>query len=491
MYCITLNEEEIFEQGLEDWRRTHFSSQISSSDLNHVVTIMGWISSKRDHGNVLFLQLRDQFGDTQIVAKKKKETENKIFETLKILKEHSSIAIRGKVVDQKKTTNSFEVVPQEIKVLSVSSKSAPFLTQAISSIGIDTRLELRALDLRRNYLQNVFKIRFTILNSIRQFLSERHFIEVNTPKMIATATEGGAALFPIFYYDREAFLAQSPQLYKEQLTMAFENVFEIAPIFRAEPSRTNRHLSEAISVDVEMAFVDYSDIMKLIDELILYTVTKLREKNYNELENMGVQLPEISIPFPRYTYSELVDKLQKSHKYIRWGDDISPKILKDIVVDNFYFITDWPMAAKPFYVKPKSPSMQDFSTYDYSSTDANNTDSIGNSGENSGDNVGDGSGGDISEKKRILSESFDLMYGSLEISSGSTRLSNKNHLLESMKNKGLNSSAFDYHLRVFDYGVPPHAGFGLGLERLIMALLKLENIRDATFYPRDIDRLTP
>jgi len=135
--------------------------------------------------------------------------------------------------------------------------------------------------------------------------------------------------------------------------------------------------------------------------------------------------------------------------------------------------------------------MQDFSTYDYSSTDANNTDSIGNSGENSGDNVGDGSGGDISEKKRILSESFDLMYGSLEISSGSTRLSNKNHLLESMKNKGLNSSAFDYHLRVFDYGVPPHAGFGLGLERLIMALLKLENIRDATFYPRDIDRLTP
>jgi nondiscriminating aspartyl-tRNA synthetase len=488
-----LNEEEISEQGLDDWRRTHYSSQISSSDLNQVITIMGWISSKRDHGNVLFLQLRDQFGDIQIVTKKKRETENKLFETLKVLKEHSSIAIRGIVVDPKKSMNSFEVVPQEIKVLSVASKAAPFLTQAISSIGIDTRLELRALDLRRNYLQNVFKIRFTILNSIRQFLSDRHFIEVNTPKMIATATEGGAALFPIFYYDREAFLAQSPQLYKEQLTMAFENVFEIAPIFRAEPSRTNRHLSEAISIDVEKAFVDYSDIMKLIDELVLYIVTKLREKNTNELENMGVQLPEISIPFPRYTYSELVDKLQKSHKYIRWGDDISPKILKDIVVDNFYFITDWPMAAKPFYVKPKSITGHHLSPSDYSSTNANNADGIGNSGENTVDKLdgdGDGDGG-MSQKKRTLSESFDLMYGSLEISSGSTRLSNKTHLLENMKNKGLNSSAFDYHLRVFDYGVPPHAGFGLGLERLIMALLKLENIRDATFYPRDIDRLTP
>jgi nondiscriminating aspartyl-tRNA synthetase len=491
VYCITLIEEEIIEQGLDDWRRTHYSSQISSSDLNRIITVMGWISSKRDHGNVLFLQLRDQFGDTQIVTKKKKDNENRIFETLKVLKEHSSIAIRGKVVDQKKTANSFEVIPEEIRVLSISSKAAPFLTQAISSIGIDTRLELRALDLRRNYLQNVFKIRFTILNSIRQFLSDRHFIEVNTPKMIATATEGGAALFPIFYYDREAFLAQSPQLYKEQLTMAFENVFEIAPIFRAEPSRTNRHLSEAISIDVEKAFVDYSDIMKLIDELIFYIVTKVKEQNYNELKSMDIQLPEISIPFPRYTYSELVDKLQESHKYIRWGDDISPKILKDIVVDNFYFITDWPMAAKPFYVKPKSTSKAAPSMV-YPSIAKSTPNSAGNPAENSGGGgVNSEDGADNYGKKKTLSESFDLMFGPLEISSGSTRLSNKTHLLENMKNKGLNSSAFDYHLRVFDYGVPPHAGFGLGLERLIMALLKLENIRDATFYPRDIDRLTP
>jgi nondiscriminating aspartyl-tRNA synthetase len=461
----------INEQDLENWRRTHYSSQITSSKINQSIVIMGWISSKRDHGNVLFIQLRDKFGDTQVVVKKKgANLENEIFNILKNLKEHSSIGIKGKVVEQKRSPNNFEVIPEEIKILSISTKSAPFLTQAISTIGIDTRLDLRALDLRRNYLQNIFKIRFTILNSIREFLISNYFIEVNTPKMIATATEGGAALFPIFYYDKEAFLAQSPQLYKEQLTMAFENVFEIAPIFRAEPSRTNRHLSEAISIDVEKAFVNYDDIMNLLDELISFIILKIKEKNSEELKNLEIELPDIHIPFPRYRYSELIDKLQKNHKYIRWGDDISPKILKDIVADSFYYIVDWPLSTKPFYVKPK---------VDNDDTRYKSNQSIENQNEIE------------KENNRMISESFDLMYGALELSSGSTRLNNKNILLENMKKKGLNSAAFDYHLRVFDYGIPPHAGFGLGLERFIMALLKIENIRDATFYPRDIDRLTP
>ena len=464
----------IKEQDLEDWRRTHYSFQINQSLINQTIIVMGWISSKRDHGNVLFIQIRDKFGDIQVVIKKNDDVENQVFDVLKNLKEHSSIAIKGNVVEQKRVSNSFEIIPKDIKILSVSSKAAPFLTQAISTIGIDTRLDLRALDLRRNYLQNIFKIRFTVLNSIREYLASEYFVEVNTPKMIATATEGGAALFPIFYYDKEAFLAQSPQLYKEQLTMAFENVFEIASIFRAEPSRTNRHLSEAISVDVEKAFVNYKDVMDLLDKLINFVISNINEKNSNELKNLGVELPEIKTPFPRYSYSELINKLQKNHKYIRWGDDISPKLLKDTLVDNFYYIIDWPLSTKPFYVKPKV-----------------NPD-IGNS-KISNETVKSNEDEDEDEKddKRTLSESFDLMYGSLELSSGSTRISNKELLLENMNKKGLKSDAFDYHLRVFDYGIPPHAGFGLGLERFIMAILKLENIRDATFYPRDIDRLTP
>ena len=453
-----MEDKIIVENELGDWRRTHYSFQISDSVINNVVTVIGWISSKRDHGNVLFVQLRDRFGDIQILVKRKELSEN-IFDSLKSLKEHSSIAIKGKVVEQKNSSNEFEVIPEDIRILSVSNKPAPFLTQSISSIGIDTRLDLRAIDLRRNHLQNVFKIRNTILNSIREYLNDNYFVEVNTPKMIATATEGGAALFPIFYYDREAFLAQSPQLYKEQLTMAFENVFEIAPIFRAEPSRTNRHLSEAMSVDVEKAYVDYTDMMDYLDNLIRYIIQSVNDKNQTELDSLGTELPNVSKPFSRITYSTLVEILQKSHKYIRWGDDISPKLLKDLFGDEFYFITDWPSSTKPFYVKSKKM-----------------------------DPIAEPNNGD---DPRMLSESFDLMYGSLELSSGSTRINNKGDLMDNMKKKGLSHKAFDYHLRVFDYGVPPHAGFGLGLERLLMAILKLDNIRDATFYPRDIDRLTP
>src|SRR5215213_8952856 len=376
---------------MDNWRRTHYSFQVNRSQINQLVIIMGWISSKRDHGNVLFIQLRDKFGDIQIVVKKK-DSEKGIFEVLKNLKEHSSIGVKGKIVEQKRSSDNVEVIPQEIKVLSISTKAAPFLTQAVSTIGIDTRLELRALDLRRNYLQNVFKIRFTILNSIREFLTRNYFIEVNTPKMIATATEGGAALFPIFYYDREAFLAQSPQLYKEQLTMAFENVFEIAPIFRAEPSRTNRHLSEAISIDIEQAFVDYNDIMQLLEKMILKIVDTLKEKNQDDLEYLQLQLPSMELPFSKYNYSDIIDRLQEAGENIQWGDDISPQIMKSIQherLNDFYFIIDWPTSTKPFYIQPSAADSR-------------------------------------------ICESFDLMCGGLEISSGSTRINHKDQLVERM-----------------------------------------------------------
>jgi aspartyl-tRNA synthetase len=375
-----------------------------------------------------------------------------LLEQISKLREHSTLAVRGKVRSQEKAPNGAEVVPAELKVFSIAKKAAPFLVKSkISSVGIDTRLNLRAVDLRRNVLQSIFHIRNSTLNAIREFLEMQGFIETNTPKIIATATEGGATLFPIFYYDREAFLAQSPQLYKEQLTMAFENVYEIGQIFRAEPSRTNRHLSEATSIDVEEAFVDYSDIMALLEKMILHIINSLCERNKNDLLELDLELPSIKLPLVRYSYSDVINELQRAGENVRWGDDLSPQMMKNVhdTSNQFYFIIDWPTAIKPFYVKPKI--------------------------------IGPGS----------ICESFDLMYGSLEISSGSTRINKKDELLERMKKQGFNTQAFDYHLRVFDYGVPPHAGFGVGLERLIMAIAKIENIRDVAFYPRDIDRLTP
>ncbi|HEX6253822.1 MAG TPA: aspartate--tRNA(Asn) ligase [Nitrososphaera sp.] len=445
-------DELLQEEGLRNWRRTHYSKEIAlSTGGDGEVIIMGWVASIRDHGNIQFIILRDMYGEIQITVKKR-ECSDSLFQLAKEVKEHSSIGVRGKVRPQEKVPNGAEIVPIEIRVFSIARKAAPFLVQSrMSTVGLDTRLDLRAVDLRRNYLGSIFRIRQTVLNSVRAFLSEQKFIEVNTPKMIATATEGGAALFPIFYYDREAFLAQSPQLYKEQLTMAFESVFEIGPIFRAEPSRTNRHLSEAISIDVERAFVDYNDIMSLLERMILKIVDTLKEKNQDDLEYLQLQLPSMELPFSKYNYSNIIDRLQEAGERIQWGDDISPQIMKSIQhehLNEFYFIIDWPTSTKPFYIKPSAADIR-------------------------------------------ICESFDLMCGGLEVSSGSTRINHKDQLVERMTKQGLKPEAFDYHLRVFDYGVPPHAGFGLGLERLIMALTKVENIRDVTLYPRDIDRLAP
>ena len=236
---------------------------------------MGWVVTVRGHGNIVFATIRDKLGNIQIITKSG-ECDDDIREKLSNLKEHSSIAVIGKTRKNEKSPTGIEVVPSEMRVFSEVEKIPPFEPYAKTVKNIDTRLEVRAIDLRRAVLQKIFLARNVTLKALRDYFGKEDFVEVHTPKMIATATEGGAALFPIFYYNKEAFLAQSPQLYKEQLTMSFEKVFEIAPIFRAEPSRTNRHLSEAISIDFEEAYVDYNDVMDRIEDLIKSCVTTVQ-----------------------------------------------------------------------------------------------------------------------------------------------------------------------------------------------------------------------
>lgn len=433
----------------QTWKRTHYSKSIDTTTNVSEITIIGWISSIREHSNIKFLTVNDRFGSIQVILKKGEYPASLESEISKI-RDHTAIAIKGKVRTEPKAPNGIELIPNDFRILSLANKNSPIVIQSRKGVGVDTRLDLRAVDLRRPYLQSIFNIRYTVLNSCREFLRQEGFIEVNTPKIIATATEGGATLFPIFYYDREAFLTQSPQLYKEQLTMAFENVFEIGPIFRAEPSRTNRHLSEATSIDLEKAYVDYNDVSEILERMILFLWNDIKDKNKSHLEYLKIQLPDLSFPFKRYTYSDLIEKLQRSGQSIEWGDDISQQKLSkldDKDMKLFYFITDWPTSIKPFYVRPKPTGTE--------------------------------------------CESFDLMYGDLELSSGSTRIHDKDELIERMKRQGLNIDAFDFHLKVFDYGMPPHAGFGLGLERLMMSMCGVDNIRDTVLFPRDIDRLSP
>jgi len=436
----------MIETELGSLRRSHYSNEINSSMNGEQVTVMGWVLTIRGHGNISFATVRDKNGDISVVAKKG-DCSDEIRDKISSLKSHSSIAITGNVKLSEKAPSGFEIIPTELRVFSDVTKIPPFETTVKTVKNIDTRLEVRPIDLRRDVLQHIFKTRSAVLKSIRDYFISQNFVEINTPKMIATATEGGAALFPIFYYNKEAFLAQSPQLYKEQLTMSFEKVFEIAPIFRAEPSRTNRHLAEAISIDLEEAFVDYNDVMSRIEEIIKVSI---QAANDYVKDNPGAEFPSLSIPekIPQYSYDELVEKMQKAGAKIEWGDDLYPSNLKKIGLEGFYFIKDWPLAPKPFYVKD-------------------------------------------SKSNPKVSESFDLMFGDLELSSGSTRIEKRDELAQRMKNKGMKTDSFEYHLGAFDYGVPPHAGCGIGLERLIMVLTGTENIRDTTFYPRDVDRLTP
>jgi aspartyl-tRNA synthetase len=436
----------MIETELGTLRRSHYSNEIAPSMDGTQVTVMGWVLTIRGHGNISFATLCDKNGNISVIVKKG-DCPDEIREKISSLKAHSSIAIIGKVKSSKKAPGGFEIIPTEMRVFSQVEKIPPFEPTVKTVKNIETRLEVRPIDLRRNALQHIFKTRSLVLASIRDYFIDQNFLEINTPKIIATATEGGAALFPIFYYNKEAFLAQSPQLYKEQLTMSFEKVFEIAPIFRAEPSRTNRHLAEAISIDLEEAFVDYNDVMNRIEEIIKISVKVVHDyvKDNPDAEFLTPPIPET---IPRYSYDDLVDKMQKAGAKTEWGDDLYPSNLKKIGLEGFYFITDWPMGPKPFYVKNNKSNPK-------------------------------------------ISESFDLMFGDLELSSGSTRIEKREELAERMKNKGMKIDAFEYHLGAFDYGVPPHAGCGIGLERLIMALTGTENIRDVTFYPRDVDRLTP
>ena len=436
----------MIETELGNLRRSHYSDQINSSMDGVEVTVMGWILTVRGHGNISFATIKDKNGTLSIIAKKG-DCSDEIREKISTLKAHSSIGVTGKVKSSEKAPGGYEIIPTELRVYSEVTKIPPFEPTVKTVKNIDTRLEVRPIDLRRNVLQHVFKTRSLVLKTIRDYFNDQNFVEINTPKMIATATEGGAALFPIFYYNKEAFLAQSPQLYKEQLTMSFEKVFEIAPIFRAEPSRKNRHLAEAISIDLEEAFVDYNDVMNRIEDIIKVSINAVNDyiKNNPDSEFTPTPVPE---SIPRYTYDDLVDRMQKAGAKTEWGDDLYPSNLKKIGLDGFYFITDWPLGPKPFYVKD-------------------------------------------SKSNPKISESFDLMFGDLELSSGSTRIEKRDELAQRMSNKGMKTDSFEYHLNAFDYGVPPHAGCGIGLERLIMALTGTENIRDTTFYPRDVDRLTP
>uniref|UniRef100_A0A7C3YEZ4 Aspartate--tRNA(Asp/Asn) ligase n=1 Tax=Geoglobus ahangari TaxID=113653 RepID=A0A7C3YEZ4_9EURY len=427
-----------------------FTSDISEEDFGKEVELYGWVHEVRDLGGLVFVILRDREGFAQITLPKK-VVDREIFMKAKKVRRESVITVKGVVKEEEKAPNGFEIIPNEFEILNEADAPLPLEVTEKVPAELDTRLDNRFMDLRKPRVQAIFRIRHIVLQTIREFFDREGFIEVQTPKIVSTATEGGTELFPISYFEKEAFLNQSPQLYKQILMAAgFERVLEIGPIFRAEEHNTVRHLNEATSIDIEVSFTDHEGVMRYLERLIKEIHERVSEKCERYLKWLDREIEIPKIPFERVKYDEALEIVNRRGGIINWGEDLPTPALKILAEEfnGYYFIVDWPTKSKPFYAMPYEDNPE-------------------------------------------VSKTFDLMKGWLELASGAQRIHKYDLLIKRIREQGLDPESFRFYLQAFRYGMPPHAGWGLGLERLLMAMLDLPNIREATLFPRDRHRLVP
>ena len=355
--------------------RTHNIEDVNANMKDQDVILGGWVEDLRKMGKMTFLTLRDVTGITQIILT------DELTKTVEGITRQSVVRITGKVQDTRARDFEYEIKANEISILAKAVHPLPIDPIGRLESHIDNRLNTRALDMRNQKTASIFKIRHHVLASLRKTLSEKKFIEITTPKIIGSASEGGANLFSLDYFGKQAYLAQSPQLYKEQMTIGLERVFEIASFYRAEKSHTGRHLSEFTSVDIESAFMNYTDVMNVLEDLVVDTFKYVSENCKKELEIIGNKTITSNHPFEKITYSQALDELKEKDVKLEFGDDLLDSHLR-ILGENhpsFYFLTDWPIKLKPFCITEKQDNVE-------------------------------------------LSESFDLQYGYLELSSGGGRL---------------------------------------------------------------------
>ncbi|MFO7966456.1 MAG: aspartate--tRNA(Asn) ligase [Archaeoglobaceae archaeon] len=430
--------------------RVKHTNEISNEDVDQEIVLYGWVHEPRDLGGLVFIILRDREGYAQVTLPKK-VVDSELFKKARKMKRESVIAVKGVVKEESKAPNGFEIIPSSLEVLNEAEGPLPLDVSEKVPAELETRLDHRYLDLRRLRVQAIFRIKHQMLKSTRDFLTEEGFVEINTSKIVSTATEGGTELFPITYFEREAFLNQSPQLYKEALMAAgFEKVYEIAPIFRAEEHNTVRHLNEVNSMDIEASFMDHEDVMQVLERMVnrVYNDVAQNCQQYLKVFDKDLKIPEL--PFERLKYVEAIDIAAKKGEEISWGEDLPTAALKLVAEEmpEHYFIVDWPTISKPFYAMPYEDDPE-------------------------------------------LSKSFDLMYGALELASGAQRIHQYDLLVKRIKESGLNPESFGFYLETFRYGMPPHSGWAVGAERFLMSMLGLKNIRETIMFPRDRNRLIP
>jgi aspartyl-tRNA synthetase len=427
--------------------KTHYIAELSKDMNGQEVLLAGWIHQIRETGNLIFLLLRDSTGIVQIVGKKG-ETDKELLDKMLISKE-SVILVKGIIKTSKEAKLGFEIIPKEIIDLNPLSANIPFEITGKVPIDLDTRLDYRQIDLRRKEPRAIFKIESTILNTFTEVLAKRGFEQIRTPSIISEASEGGAEVFPVTYFDKEAYLAQSPQLYKQLAVIGgMEKVFMIMPVFRAENSNTVWHLNEITQMDIEVAFADADDVISILIDTVKSIIMEIKKRNSEDLETLGVDLkvPDAKI----VTYEEAIKQLKSKGHKIELGDDFSrthEKGLEEIYGDAVV-VKDFPAKLRAFYSMPKKDSPE-------------------------------------------LTNSFDYIYKGAEICSGAQRIHIPELLIESLKKKGMDPKAFNFYINSFRSGAPPHAGWSIGLERIAMQITDSKNIRECVLFPRDRKRLTP
>lgn len=412
------------------------------------IKIEGWLYRVRRLKSITFLLIRDRSGLVQCVI----ENNNIDLSSLKL---ESVVSIVGIVKKSNNSLNPFEILVESFEIISEAHELPIELNKKELNVNLDTILNNRAISIRHEKVNYIFKIQNIIVQSFREFLINKGFTEIFTPKIVAEGAEGGTEVFKVEYFEKTAYLAQSPQFYKQMMVGAgFERVFEVAHVYRAEQHNTSRHLNEYISMDLEIGFInDEFDIMNLEEDLIKFILKAIEVKGKEYLKILNVNIPKIDVSIPKIELNEAIEILKKVYGKGDLEGDLDPegeklicKYAKEKYGCDFIFLTNYPKRKRPMYTMP----------FEEQGT-----------------------------------RSFDLLFKGVEITTGGQRINDYNMLIKSIENKGLNPKDYESYTDIFRYGMPKHGGLAIGLERITTQLLNLENVREASLIPRDRTRITP
>ena len=417
------------------------------------VRLAGWLHNLRDMGKFGFLILRDGAGTFQAVLDKTSELDK-----LRAVQYESVLEIEGLVAEEPRAPGGAELHDCRVSVVSPVMEPLPFeINKKELKPGLHVFLNSAPLGLRHLHKRALFRISAEMMAGFREYLSQQGFVEIQTPKIVGAATEGGANVFSIDYFGHSAYLAQSPQFYKQIMVGVYERVFEVGPVFRAEKHNTARHTNEYVSLDIEMGFIhDHTDVMDTLTALLRHMLARLDRLCARELELLEIRVPSISEAIPSLRLLDAQELILKRHGEDCLGEpDLAPQheswlcqYAEQEMGSEFLFVTHYPTSKRPFYAMPD-------------------------------------------EQEPSLTKSFDLLFRGCEVVTGGQRIHRYDQLLNNARQWRIHPENIEGYLQAFKYGMPPHGGFGMGLERLLMQLAELGNLREATLFPRDMERLAP